>query len=55
MTIASITCFDRVVKLEFADKIQLIPLVRTCLSHKGVDKVRAAGPVTLPSIDREPA
>ncbi|KAH0826931.1 ARM repeat-containing protein [Lanmaoa asiatica] len=36
MAIASIALFDKVIKRDLADNIQLIPLIRACLAHKSV-------------------
>lgn len=54
MTIASIALFDRVVKRDLADNIQLIPLVRTCLAHKSVG-VRVAACQCIRALSRDAA
>ena len=54
ITIASIALFDRVVKRDVADNIQLIPLVRTCLTHKSVG-VRVAACQCIRALSRDAA
>ena len=54
MTIASIALFDRVIKRDIADNIQLIPLIRACLSHKNVG-VRVAACQCIRALSRDAA
>ncbi|KAG8217986.1 ARM repeat-containing protein [Butyriboletus roseoflavus] len=54
MTIASIALFDKVIKRDLADNIQLIPLVRACLAHKGVG-VRVAACQCIRALSRDTA
>ncbi|KAN0076756.1 Armadillo-type fold [Tylopilus felleus] len=54
MTIASIALFDRVIKRDLADNIQLIPLLRACLTHKSVG-VRVAACQCIRALSRDAA
>lgn len=54
MAIASIALFDKVIKRDLADNIQLIPLVRTCLTHKCVG-VRVAACQCIRALSRDAA
>lgn len=54
MTIASIALFDRVIKRDLADNIQLIPLFRACLAHKSVG-VRVAASQCIRALSRDAA
>ncbi|KAG9308403.1 armadillo-type protein [Chiua virens] len=54
MTIASIALFDRVIKRDLADNIQLIPLIRACLSHKSVG-VRVGACQCIRALSRDAA
>ncbi|KAF8447260.1 armadillo-type protein [Boletus edulis BED1] len=54
MTIASIALFDRVIKRDLADNIQLIPLLRACLAQKSVG-VRVAACQCIRALSRDAA
>ncbi|KAF8548583.1 ARM repeat-containing protein [Imleria badia] len=54
MAIASIALFDRVIKRDVADNIQLIPLFRECLGHKSVG-VRVAACQCIRALSRDAA
>lgn len=54
MTIAAIALFDRVIKRDLADNIQLIPLFRACLAHKSVG-VRVAACQCIRALSRDAA
>ncbi|KAH0826946.1 armadillo-type protein [Lanmaoa asiatica] len=54
MAIASIALFDKVIKRDLADNIQLIPLIRGCLAHKSVG-VRVAACQCIRALSRDAA
>ncbi|KAF9220191.1 ARM repeat-containing protein [Gyrodon lividus] len=54
MTIASISLFDKVIKRDVADNLQLIPLIQRCLTHKSVG-VRVAACQCLRALSRDAA
>ncbi|KAI9574096.1 ARM repeat-containing protein [Boletus coccyginus] len=54
MTIAAIALFDRVIKRDLADNIQLIPLFRACLAHKSIG-VRVAACQCIRALSRDAA
>ncbi|KIJ59697.1 hypothetical protein HYDPIDRAFT_162060 [Hydnomerulius pinastri MD-312] len=54
MTIASISLFDKVIKREVADNLQLIPVIQSCLSHKSVG-TRVAACQCIRALSRDAA
>lgn len=54
MAIASVSLFDKVIKRDLADNIQLIPLLRACLAHKSVG-VRVAACQCIRALSRDAA